>query len=127
MAYDISEKAEISPKAKIGNNCKIFPFVYIEEDVVIGDNCVIYPFVSILKGTRLGCNNTVHQCSVMGALPQDFEFKGEDTELIIGNNNIIRENVVINRATHAGGQTLSLIHISEPTRQDRPSRMPSSA
>lgn len=106
MAYDISEKAEISPKAKIGNNCKIYPFVYIEEDVVIGDNCVIYPFVSILKGTRLGCNNTVHQCSVMGALPQDFEFKGEDTELIIGNNNIIRENVVINRATHAGGQTV---------------------
>ncbi len=103
---DISPKAEISPKAKIGNNCKIFPFVYIEDDVEIGDDCIIFPFVSILKGTRMGNNNKVHQGSVISALPQDFEFRGEKTECIIGNNNIIRENVVINRATHSGGQTV---------------------
>ena len=46
MASVISDKAEISPKAKIGNNCKIFPFVYIEDDVEIGDECIIFPFVS---------------------------------------------------------------------------------
>ncbi len=106
MASDISPKAEISPKAKIGDGCKIFPFVYIEDDVVIGDNCVIFPFVSILNGTRLGQGNKVHQCTVLGALPQDFAFTGEETELIIGDNNIIRENVVINRATHADGRTV---------------------
>ncbi|MBF1554283.1 MAG: acyl-ACP--UDP-N-acetylglucosamine O-acyltransferase, partial [Prevotella pleuritidis] len=106
MANDISPKAEISPKAKIGDNCKIFPFVYIEADVEIGDNCIIFPFVSILNGSRLGAHNKVHQGSVIGALPQDFDFTGEKTELIIGDNNIIRENVVINRATHAGGQTV---------------------
>ena len=106
MASDISPKAEISPKAKIGNNCKIFPFVYIEDDVVIGDNCIIFPFVSICNGTRMGNDNKVHQGSVIGALPQDFEFRGEKSECIIGNNNIIRENVVINRATHRGGQTV---------------------
>jgi UDP-N-acetylglucosamine acyltransferase len=49
MASEISPRAEVSPKAKIGDNCKIFPFVYIEDDVVIGDNCIIFPFVSILK------------------------------------------------------------------------------
>ena len=96
MANDISPKAEISPKAKIGDNCKIFPFVYIEADVEIGDNCIIFPFVSILNGSRLGAHNKIHQGSVTG----------EKTELIIGDNNIIRENVVINRATHAGGQTV---------------------
>jgi len=106
MANDISPKAEISPKAKIGDNCKIFPFVYIEADVEIGDNCIIFPFVSILNGSRLGAHNKIHQGSVIGALPQDFDFTGEKTELIIGDNNIIRENVVINRATHAGGQTV---------------------
>ena len=106
MASYISTKAEISPKAKIGDNCKIFPFVYIEDDVVIGDNCIIFPFVSILNGTRMGGHNKIHQGSVIGALPQDFDFRGEKTECIIGNNNIIRENVVINRATHTGGQTL---------------------
>lgn len=106
MASETSPRAEISPNAKIGENCKIFPFVYIEDDVVIGDNCIIFPFVSILNGTRMGNHNKVHQGSVIGALPQDFEFRGEKSECIIGDNNIIRENVVINRATHTGGQTV---------------------
>ena len=106
MASEISPRAEISPKAKIGDNCKIFPFVYIEDDVVIGDGCIIFPFVSILNGTRMGRNNKVHQGAVIGALPQDFNFRGEKSELIIGDNNVIRENVVVNRATHTGGQTV---------------------
>lgn len=103
---EISPRAEIDPRAKIGDNCKIFPFVYIEGDVEIGDGCIIFPFVSILNGSRIGKRNKIHQGSVIGALPQDFEFKGEKSELIIGDNNIIRENVVINRATHTGGKTV---------------------
>lgn len=106
MSSDISARAEISPKAKIGDGCKIFPFVYIEDDVVIGDNCIVFPFVSILNGTRIGNGNKIHQGSVIGALPQDFNFVGEKSELIMGDNNIIRENVVINRATHRGCQTV---------------------
>ena len=106
MINDISPKAEIDPRAKIGKNCKIFPFVYIEGDVEIGDNCIIFPFVSIMNGTRMGGRNKIHQGSVIGALPQDFNFRGEKSECIIGENNIIRENVVINRATHHGGKTV---------------------
>ena len=106
MASEISPKAEIDPRAKIGNNCKIFPFVYIEGDVVIGDDCIIFPFVSICNGTRMGNKNKIHQGTVIGALPQDFEFCGEKTECIVGDNNIFRENVVVNRATHKGGTTL---------------------
>ena len=106
MASDISPRAEIDPRAKIGDNCKIFPFVYIEGDVVIGDNCVIFPFTSILNGSRIGRENKIHQGSVIGALPQDFNFRGEKSECVIGDNNIIRENVVINRATHRGGRTV---------------------
>ena len=106
MASEISPRAEISPKAKIGDNCKIFPFVYIEDDVVIGDNCIIFPFVSILDGTRMGSHNKVHQGSVIGALPQDFDYRGEKSVCVIGDNNIIRENVVINRATHRDGRTV---------------------
>lgn len=102
----ISPQAVVSPKAKIGKNVKIYPFVYIEDHVEIGDDCVIFPFVSILNGTKMGNTNMVHQGTVLGALPQDFNFTGERSELIIGNNNVIRENVVINRATHEGGQTV---------------------
>lgn len=120
----ISPKAEIDPRAKIGKNVTIFPFTYIEGDVEIGDDCVIFPFVSILNGTRLGCNNKVHQGTVLGAIPQDFNFSGDPSTLIIGDHNIIRENVVINRATFATGQTvigdenflMEGVHISHDTK-----------
>lgn len=121
---NISPKADVSPKAKIGKNVKIYPFVYIEDNVEIGDDCVIFPFVSILNGTKMGHTNMVHQGTVLGALPQDFEFCGERTECIIGNNNIIRENVVINRATFSDGETtignrnffMEGVHISHDTK-----------
>ncbi|PJI19854.1 acyl-ACP--UDP-N-acetylglucosamine O-acyltransferase [Prevotella intermedia] len=124
MSSEISPKAEVSPKAKIGDGCKIFPFVYIEDDVVIGDNCIVFPFVSILNGSRIGNGNKIHQCSVIGALPQDFNFVGEKSECVIDDNNIIRENVVINRATHRGCQTvigsdnflMEGVHISHDTK-----------
>jgi acyl-ACP--UDP-N-acetylglucosamine O-acyltransferase len=120
----ISPKAEIDPKAKIGNNVTIYPFAYIEGDVEIGDDCIIYPYVSIMNGTKIGRGNKVHQGAVLGALPQDFNFHGEESELVIGDNNIIRENVVINRATHTNGQTvignrnflMEGVHISHDTK-----------
>lgn len=102
----ISDKAVVSPKAKIGDNVRIFPFVFIEDYVEIGDNCVIFPFVSILNGTTMGKGNKVHQGTVIGAIPQDFDFRGECSEVVIGDNNTIRENVVINRGTHEGGKTI---------------------
>ena len=101
----ISDKAVVSPKAKIGQNVTIFPFAYIEDDVVIGDDCIIYPYVSVMNGTRMGRGNKIHQNTVLGAIPQDFNYRGEATTLVIGNDNIIRENVVINRATFATGET----------------------
>jgi len=124
MNSEISPKAEIDPRAKIGKNCKIFPFAYIEGDVVIGDDCVIFPFTSILNGTRMGNRNKVHQGAVIGALPQDFNFRGEKSELVIGDNNVFRENVVVNRATHRGCQTvigndnflMEGVHISHDTK-----------
>lgn len=102
---NISDKAVISPKAKIGQNVTIYPFVYIEDDVVVGDNCVIYPNVNLMNGTRLGSGNLIHQNTVISAIPQDFHYKGGKTLCVIGNNNIIRENVVINRATYESGET----------------------
>ena len=96
----------VSPKAKIGDGCVIYPFAYVEDDVVIGDDCIIYPFVSILNGTRMGKGNKVHQGAVLAAIPQDFHFTGEASELIIGDYNTFRENVIVNRATHKDGQTV---------------------
>lgn len=120
----ISPKAEIDPKAKIGKNVTIYPFVYIEGDVEIGDDCVIFPYVSIMNGTRLGRANKVFQNTVLGAEPQDFNYCGDNSQLVIGDENIIRENVVINRATYCDGKTvignknflMEGVHVSHDTK-----------
>ena len=101
----ISPLAYVDPAAKIGQNVTVEPFAYIEGDVVIGDGNVIMSGARILNGTRIGNNNKVHHGAVLSSTPQDFHFEGEQTELVIGNDNDIRENVVIARATHAGGAT----------------------
>lgn len=102
----ISPLAHIDPEAVIGNNCEIGPFVYIEKNVVIGDNCIIMPHASILYGTRMGNNNKVFHGAVLGGVPQDLKFRGEDTTCEIGDNNLIRENVTINRGTASKGKTV---------------------
>lgn len=101
----ISPLAYVDPEAKLGKNVTVQPFAYIEKGVEIGDDCVIMPCASILKGTKMGKGNKVHQNAVLGTEPQDFHYKGEESELIIGDNNDIRENVVISRATHTGDAT----------------------
>ena len=102
----ISPLAHISPGAKIGENCTIEPFVYIEDNVVIGDNCHIMAHASVLSGTRMGNNNKVFHGAVVGGIPQDLKFVGEDTTLEIGDNNMIRENVTLNRGTASKGKTV---------------------
>ena len=92
----ISPLAYVDPAAKIGNNVEIKPFAYIEGDVEIDDNCVIMPYVSILNGTRMGKNNTIYQNTVICSTPQDFHYEaGTRCRVEIGDNNVIRENVVI--------------------------------
>lgn len=101
----ISPLAYVDPAAKLGDNVTVHQFAYIDKNVEIGDNCEIMPYASILSGARLGKNNRVFQHAVLAAEPQDFAYKGDDTLLVIGDNNVIRENVVINRATEPSGQT----------------------
>lgn len=102
----ISELAYIHPEAVIGDNCEIGPFVYIDKGVVIGDYNVIMPHATVLYGTRMGSGNQVFPGAVIGAIPQDLKFKGEDTTAEIGDNNRIRENVTINRGTASKGKTV---------------------
>ena len=97
----ISPLAYVDPQAQLGNNVEVGPFAYIEADTVIGDNCIIKPHASILKGTTLGSGNTVYQNAVIGSTPQDFHYvQGQPTHVVIGNNNHIRENVVIAGSTY---------------------------
>lgn len=101
----ISPLAYVDPEAKIGKNTKIYPFAFIDAGVEIGDNCTIMPYVSIMSGTKIGNNNKFYQSSIIGADPQDFRWHGEKTYLQIGDNNVIREEVIINRSIREGKAT----------------------
>ncbi|MCC8187043.1 MAG: acyl-ACP--UDP-N-acetylglucosamine O-acyltransferase [Bacteroides sp.] len=102
----ISPLAYIHPEAVIGNNVEVAPFVFIDKNVVIGDNNTIMANATILPGSRIGNNNTIFPGAVIGAIPQDLKFNGEETTAEIGDNNTIRENVTINRGTAAKGKTV---------------------
>jgi len=102
----ISPLAYIHPEAKIGENVEIAPFVFIDKNVIIGDNNKIMSNVSILYGARIGNGNTIFPGAVISAIPQDLKYQGEETTAEIGDNNLIRENVTINRGTAAKGKTI---------------------
>lgn len=102
----ISPLAYIHPEARIGENCEIGAFCYIDKGVVIGDNNTLMNSVTVLYGARIGNGNIFFPGAVISAIPQDLKFRGEDTTAEIGDNNKIRENVTINRGTAAKGKTV---------------------
>jgi UDP-N-acetylglucosamine acyltransferase len=97
--------ALISGKAEIGKNVRVGPFSIIEDDVIIGNDCVIDSHVSIKSGVRLGNNIKIHHGAAIGGPPQDLKYADEKTELIVGDNTLIREFVTLNRGTIAHGRT----------------------
>ena len=102
----ISKSAIIGKKAQIGKNVQIWNFATIDDDVVIGANTRIGNYVHIQNGARIGENCQIHASAVLAGEPQDLKYKGEYTTLEIGNNNIIREFVTINRGTASRGKTV---------------------
>jgi UDP-N-acetylglucosamine acyltransferase len=102
----ISKLASIHPDAKIGANVEIGPFVTIDRDVIIGDNCVIDSNATICRYTQLGNNCHVFPSAVIGAIPQDLKFQGEETWTVIGDNCVLREFVTVHRGTASKGKTV---------------------
>lgn len=98
--------AYVHPDAKIASSVVIEPFVTIDKNVVIGEGTRIGSNVTILEGVRIGKNCVIFPGAVIGAVPQDLKFKGEDTLAIIGDNTTIRESVTINRGTASKGKTV---------------------
>lgn len=85
---NISPLAYVSPKAQIGKNVTIDAFAYIDDNVILGDNCHVFPN------------------AVIGCIPQDLKYRGEETYTIIGDNCVLREFVTIHRGTASKGKTV---------------------
>ena len=98
----IHESAIIDTKANIGRNVQIGPYTVIGPNVEIGENTIIQSHVNISGNTKIGCENKIYPFVSIND-PQDLKFNRESTNLIIGDNNIIREYVTINPGTVSGG------------------------
>lgn len=101
----ISKLAYVDPEAKLGDNCTVYAFAYIEAGVEIGNNCVVRPNAVIRSGARIGDDCYIYEGAIIAATPQDFRWNGEDSYVIIGNQSVIREHVIINRAIRHGSAT----------------------
>ena len=98
----IHKTAIINPKAKIDNDVHIGPYTVIGPDVEIGKNTIIQSHVNISGNTKIGIENEIYPFVSIND-PQDLKYNGESTNLIIGDNNRIREHVTINPGTISGG------------------------
>ena len=100
---NIHKTAIIEEGAILGDNITIGAFTIIEKDVKIGDGTVIDSHTLIAGKTTIGRNNHIFSHASIGTIPQDLKFNGEDVELIIGDNNKIREYTLFNPGTIGGG------------------------
>ncbi len=100
---NIHPTAIIEEGAVIGNNVTIGAFAYISSKVKIGSGTTVASHVLLEGDTQIGKNNRIFSHAVVGSIPQDLKFDGEDVKLVIGDGNTIREFSLINPGTEGGG------------------------
>lgn len=102
---NISNQAYVHPEAKLGENVIVEPFAFIDRNVEIGDGSHIMSGANVRSGSRIGKNCRIFPGAVIGGIPQDLKFKGEETLAIVGDGTTVRECVTINRGTASKGHT----------------------
>lgn len=95
----IHPTALISPTAQLAADVTVGPYAVIEDEVEIGDNCEIAAHAVVKRYTRIGARNRIFEHAVVGGEPQDIKFKGEQSSLHIGDDNLIREYCTLHRAS----------------------------
>ena len=106
MSVVIHPTAVVSSAAELGDGVQIGPYCLVEAGASIGAGTVLKAFVSVHGGVSIGTNCRIHEYTAVGGDPQDHNYKGEASRVRIGNDNLIRENVTINRATGEGCETV---------------------
>jgi len=100
---EIHASAVVDPKAEIGEGCVIGPFCLVGEKVKLGANSKLHSHVVIEGSTEIGESTEIYPFASIGHIPQDLKFGGENSQLIIGSHNRIREHVTMNPGTEGGG------------------------
>jgi len=104
----IHPTAVVHPTARLAEGVEVGPYAVIGAEVEIGEGTIVGPHVVIQGPSKIGAMNHFFQFSSIGEAPQDKKYQGERTWLEIGDRNVIRENVTINRGTQTGGGVTSI-------------------
>ena len=99
----IHPTALIDPSAKVPASCSVGPYCIVGAEVQLGENCELISHVVIHGPAKIGNHNRFFPFCTIGAEPQDISYKGEKTRLEMGDGNVIRECVTLNRGTAKGG------------------------
>jgi UDP-N-acetylglucosamine acyltransferase len=98
----VHSSAIVDPRAQLAADVRVGPFTTIGPGVTIGEGTTIGSHVVLAGKTRIGRDNRIHAFAAVGTEPQDKKYAGEDTELLIGDGNTIREYCLINTGTVQG-------------------------
>lgn len=101
-------QAVVAPGAKLGSGVQIGAYAVVGENVELGDGCILQTHAVVQGPSKIGRNNVFHPFCSVGGDPQDLGFRGERTELIVGDENTFREYVTVNRGTAKGGATTTI-------------------
>lgn len=102
---DVHPTAVVDPSAELGVDVVVGPYSVIGPNVVVGDGTRLGPHVLIDRDTIIGSGCVIHKGAVLGTDPQDLKYRGESTQLIVGDRTVIREYATLNRGTSAHGRT----------------------
>lgn len=100
---EIHPTAVVSPGAQLAEDVKVEAFSIIGPRVTIGAGSVVGPHAVVDGRTTIGERNQIFPFATIGYPPQDLSYRGEETQLLIGDDNIFRESVTVNRGTQRGG------------------------
>jgi UDP-N-acetylglucosamine acyltransferase len=103
---EIHQTAVIGSRAQIAPGVRVGPYAVIEDDVSIGAGCEVGAHAVIKRFTTLGERNRVFEHAILGGEPQDVKFRHEESRLVIGDDNLIREGATLHRASGEGETTL---------------------
>ena len=100
---EIHPQAVVAASAKLGPGVRVGAYAVVGDEVELGEGCVLHEHAALGGPAKYGCNNVFYPFSSVGGDPQDYTFRGERTELVVGDANIFREYVTVNRGTAKGG------------------------
>jgi len=110
---EIHPLAYVDPKARLAGDVKIGPFCYVGAGVELGAGCALIAHVTLLGPATFGAGNTIYPHATLGAAPQDLKYKGGPTRLVVGDDNVFRENVTIHRGTEVDRRSAGVTRIGD--------------